>query len=237
VTTSAPSSLSSQLVKSTNWSAEESPFGESGPKSATKATADGGKTETERSAYDFPHPYYFWESILVFPLLAVFCILLILCLSVIFFGRREGQQWRDYKTPKEQLHEYLNVRESQRHLRELSVQRQMLLMSSERSNSNTPLGIQSFLQPRNSRVGPLGGSQPKLAPSSPNRVRIERRANSSQPVNDSHDHFPLLTPRSSVGKQTVAEAALATGSSLNLYRNPLDTLDNEEVEENEEDIR
>lgn len=44
--------------------------------------------------------FSFWESFLLFPLIAVFCILLILLLSVIFFGRREGQQWRDYKTPK-----------------------------------------------------------------------------------------------------------------------------------------
>lgn len=44
--------------------------------------------------------YTFWESVLVFPLIAVFCIVLVLVLSLIFFGRREGQQWRDYKTAK-----------------------------------------------------------------------------------------------------------------------------------------
>jgi hypothetical protein len=190
--------------------------------------------------YQFPHPMYFWNSVLIFPLLAVICIVLILVLSVIFFGRREGQQWRDYKTPKEQLHEYLNVREGQRQLRELSVQRQMLLMSGDRSKSNTPLGVQAFLQPRGGsqtpatqKRNPIGGSQSKLA---------ERRANSSMPISAEDERFPLLNPRSSVGKQTVAEAAgkwlfknnvnsssAATGSNLNLYRNPLNNDD--ELEE------
>uniref|UniRef100_A0AC34F6X7 Uncharacterized protein n=1 Tax=Panagrolaimus sp. ES5 TaxID=591445 RepID=A0AC34F6X7_9BILA len=120
---------------------------------------------------------------LIFPFLAVLCIILVLILSLIFFGRREGQHWRDYKTPKEQLQEYLNLRESQKHLRELSVQRQILLM---------------------------------------NRKEIENE--------------PLIAQRSSVAKQTVAEAAKATGSLLHLYRNPVDdTEEDEEIgDENEE---
>ena len=50
-----------------------------------------------------PPVYYIWESVLVFPLLACLCLLCILCLSFIFFGRREGQHWRDFKTPKSKI--------------------------------------------------------------------------------------------------------------------------------------
>ncbi|VDK35084.1 unnamed protein product [Gongylonema pulchrum] len=85
--------------------------------------------------------YYFWESFLMFPMLGVCCILLLILLSLIFFGRREGQHWRDYKTPKRQLEEYASVRDSQRHLRELSMQRQMLLMASDRAQPHTPMGL------------------------------------------------------------------------------------------------
>ncbi|KAK6027508.1 sarcoglycan alpha/epsilon, partial [Ostertagia ostertagi] len=91
--------------------------------------------------------YTFWESVLVFPLIAVFCIVLVLVLSLIFFGKREGQQWRDYKTAKEQLDEYVNVRQSQRHLRELSAQRQLLLMARGLHQSSR-CGVHSFLQPK-----------------------------------------------------------------------------------------
>ncbi|CAD5222247.1 unnamed protein product [Bursaphelenchus xylophilus] len=180
------------------------------------------ETRREKEMYQFP--YYFWQSVVIFPLLAVLCIGLILVLSIIFFGRREGQQWRDYKTPKEQLHEYLNVRESQRHLRELSVQRQMLLMN-DRSKSNTPLGVQAFLQPRAGTVTPSLGpkrsqaSEPPRVPGTPRSVTLPRR----EPSQRSEDDDRRFNKRSSVGKQTVAEAALATGSSLNLYRNPLDS--------------
>ncbi|KAI6240954.1 hypothetical protein M3Y99_00405100 [Aphelenchoides fujianensis] len=48
------------------------------------------------------------------------------------------------------------------------------------------------------------------------------------PDDGTNERYPLLTPRSSVGKQTVGEAALATGSSLNLYRNPLDIEDEQD---------
>ncbi|KAI6201370.1 Epsilon-sarcoglycan [Aphelenchoides besseyi] len=185
------------------------------------------RIETER-IYDFSHPNDFWTNYLIILFLAAFIICLVLILCYIFFGRREGQQWRDYKTPKEQLHEYLNVRESQRHLRELSVQRQILLMDGDRSKSTTPLGVQAFLQPRGSsqtpatqKRNPISSSQPRLQPSTPTAFRNEPRAASTKPEDGNNERFPLITPRSSVGKQTVGEAAIATGSSLNLYRNPL----------------
>ncbi len=95
-------------------------------------------------------------------------MLLVLALSFIFFGRREGQHWRDYKTPKlvayalfcdlinylcyrSQLQEYVHLRETQQHLRELSIQRQELLATDNgRCSSTTPAPptIQSFLQPK-----------------------------------------------------------------------------------------
>ncbi|CAD5216945.1 unnamed protein product [Bursaphelenchus okinawaensis] len=183
--------------------------------------------ETHRDKQMYQFPYYFWQSVVIFPLLAVLCIGLILALSIIFFGRREGQQWRDYKTPKEQLHEYLNVRESQRHLRELSVQRQMLLMN-DRSKSNTPLGVQAFLQPRGGTATPSLGpkrsqthSEAPRIPGTPRSLTLPRRGESQRPEDDER----RFNTRSSVGKQTVAEAALATGSSLCLYRNPLELED------------
>uniref|UniRef100_A0A915ETR5 Uncharacterized protein n=1 Tax=Ditylenchus dipsaci TaxID=166011 RepID=A0A915ETR5_9BILA len=227
-------------------------------KAESRKELDEAEMYHQTNNYQNPPANYFWQSLLVFPSLAVFCILLILFLSFIFFGRREGQHWRDYTTSKEQLQEYLNVRESQRHLREMSVQRQMLKMtSSVDRKSMTPLGINAFLQPKNPSLPPtpvpnphaqngqsripsqrslISASQPRLPTSaspSPARHRLERRANSSVmdnggggPGNDpqemrSNNHVHL-TPRSSVGKQTVADAARATGSSLQLYRNPLD---------------
>ncbi|VDO56397.1 unnamed protein product, partial [Haemonchus placei] len=151
--------------------------------------------------------YTFWESVVVFPLIAVLCIVLILVLSIIFFGRREGQQWRDYKTAKEQLEEYVSVRQSQRHLRELSVQRQLLLMTRSRHQSSR-CGIHSFLQPKNKS--------------------LRRRNNTSEWLTKCNSKFD----ENNVGKQTVAEAALQCGSSLHLYRNPLES---EIEEENEND--
>uniref|UniRef100_A0A0K0DQV1 Cadherin_C domain-containing protein n=1 Tax=Angiostrongylus cantonensis TaxID=6313 RepID=A0A0K0DQV1_ANGCA len=146
--------------------------------------------------------YTFWESVLVFPLIAVFCIVLVLVLSLIFFGRREGQQWRDYKTPKEQLNEYVSVRQSQRHLRELSVQRQLLLMAGDHDHTSPPFGVHSFLQPK-----------------------CKSAANYTADILSTNDSVP-------VGKQTVAEAARQCGSSLHLYRNPLES---ETDEENDND--
>ncbi|EYB86372.1 hypothetical protein Y032_0280g1225 [Ancylostoma ceylanicum] len=167
--------------------------------------------------------YSFWESVLVFPLIAVFCIVLVLVLSLIFFGRREGQQWRDYKTPKEQLDEYVSVRQSQRHLRELSVQRQLLLMASDRDHSSPPYGVQSFLQPKYKSL--VNGVD-----------SVGRFSKSASKLNDNMDEVTDLLSGGSetipVGKQTVAEAARQCGSSLHLYRNPLES---ETDEENEND--
>ncbi|KAE9413493.1 hypothetical protein Angca_006919, partial [Angiostrongylus cantonensis] len=167
--------------------------------------------------------YTFWESVLVFPLIAVFCIVLVLVLSLIFFGRREGQQWRDYKTPKEQLNEYVSVRQSQRHLRELSVQRQLLLMAGDHDHTSPPFGVHSFLQPKC-----------KSAANCPDPVcRLGKTSNKldSNVVEDTAD---ILSTNDSVpvGKQTVAEAARQCGSSLHLYRNPLES---ETDEENDND--
>ncbi|ETN82241.1 sarcoglycan alpha/epsilon [Necator americanus] len=166
--------------------------------------------------------YTFWESVLVFPLIAVFCIVLVLVLSLIFFGRREGQQWRDYKTPKEQLDEYVSVRQSQRHLRELSVQRQLLLMAGGRDHPSPPYGVHSFLQPRYKSV--VNGVD-----------SVGRFSKSASKLNDNNDETTDLLSGSEsipVGKQTVAEAARQCGSSLHLYRNPLES---ETDEENEND--
>ncbi|KHJ86799.1 hypothetical protein OESDEN_13441, partial [Oesophagostomum dentatum] len=174
--------------------------------------------------------YSFWESVLVFPLIAVFCIILVLVLSLIFFGRREGQQWRDYKTPKEQLDEYVSVRQSQRHLRELSVQRQLLLMAGDRDQSNPPYGVHSFLQPKYR--------------SAPNGIDSGSRfSKSASKLNENIDeNTDLLSGSESlpVGKQTVAEAARQCGSSLHLYRNPLESETDEENEDDsldEKDVR
>lgn len=166
--------------------------------------------------------YTFWESVLVFPLIAVFCIVLVLVLSLIFFGRREGQQWRDYKTAKEQLDEYVSVRESQRHLRELSVQRQLLLMARDQLHQSPRCGVHSFLQPKY-KGGDIGGDS------------IGRFSKSASKLNDNNGEAsdPLSTSETvPVGKQTVAEAARQCGSSLHLYRNPLES---ETEDENEND--
>ncbi|CDW57621.1 Mitotic checkpoint protein BUB3 [Trichuris trichiura] len=50
-------------------------------------------------------------------------LFIILVLSSILFGCREGQHWRDYKTPRIQLMEYVSLRRSQRHLRQLTLRR------------------------------------------------------------------------------------------------------------------
>ncbi|KAF7639611.1 hypothetical protein Mgra_00000935 [Meloidogyne graminicola] len=169
---------------------------------------------TEHDHLPSPPVYYIWESVLVFPLLAVFCLLFILCLSFIFFGRREGQHWRDYKTPKNQLDQYLNLRESQHHLREMSQQRQLLLSSmshSGREQSDTTISIGTFLRPKEEEE--KENNQIKSA-SLPERISNY--------------------PPSSIGKQTVAEAARANGLALNLYRHPINNIeDNENNRENE----
>uniref|UniRef100_A0A914HZF6 Dystroglycan-type cadherin-like domain-containing protein n=1 Tax=Globodera rostochiensis TaxID=31243 RepID=A0A914HZF6_GLORO len=164
-----------------------------------------------------PPVYYIWESVLVFPLLAVFCLLFILCLSLIFFGRREGQYWRDYKTPKDQLCEYLNLRESQRQLRELSTQRQVQMMS--RTVGREPseaLSIGTFLRPREKDQSPSAAEH--------------------RPIGTPRPEFTskgtiTSTSRSSIGKQTVAEAARVNGVSIHPYRHPLDSEDEDDEDE------
>uniref|UniRef100_A0A1I7ZTP6 CADG domain-containing protein n=1 Tax=Steinernema glaseri TaxID=37863 RepID=A0A1I7ZTP6_9BILA len=161
--------------------------------------------------------HYFWDSVLIIPLLLVIIIVLVLGLSLIFFGRREGQHWRDYKTSREQMQEYLTIRDSQKHLRELSVQRQMLSMASERAPTETPSGIHAFLQLKeNSAEGAAGKEQ-----SHANTPFSRSRSRSNLPSGEGETR-PLIVPNSAVGKQTVAEAVKATGSSLHLYRNPFD---------------
>jgi len=43
---------------------------------------------------------YFWDWLVVAIIPTAVLLLLVLLLSVIFFGQREGQHWRDYKTPQ-----------------------------------------------------------------------------------------------------------------------------------------
>ncbi|CEF71169.1 Sarcoglycan alphaepsilon family-containing protein [Strongyloides ratti] len=215
-----------------------------------------GKKEESSEKYT---PYYhFWESVLIFPLLAVFCILLVLLLSVIFFGRREGQHWRDYKTPKEQLQEYMAVRESQQRLRELSVQRQMMSMAASvdrnadlQSDNVIPSGIGTFLQPKHRNtdsenydalLSNSSNNNPKMYSSQylnqkklndkryrlPTTISTGSMSNMASIGSQNHSDKDLLFNRSTtVGKQTVAEAAKATGSSLHLYKNPFDDIDDD----------
>nr|CAD2135670.1 unnamed protein product [Meloidogyne enterolobii] len=166
--------------------------------------------KTENEHLPAPPIYYIWESVLVFPLLAVFCLLCILCLSFIFFGRREGQHWRDYKTPKNQLEQYLNLRESQHHLREMSQQRQLLASMSHSGREKSDMSIGTFLRP----------------------IKDEEKGSSqisSKP--DSTTERVSSYPTSSIGKQTVAEAARANGSALHLYRHPIIDSDGDEIDE------
>uniref|UniRef100_A0A0M3HRS0 CADG domain-containing protein n=1 Tax=Ascaris lumbricoides TaxID=6252 RepID=A0A0M3HRS0_ASCLU len=177
--------------------------------------------------------YYFWESFLMFPMLGVCCILLLILLSVIFFGRREGQHWRDYKTPKEQLDEYISVREGQRHLRELSVQRQILQMASDRAPSSTPVGIHTFLQPRSSIQTVSQNNNPPgnyVHHGSRSPILKEDRRHASIDVDK---RSAMDVHNMPIGKQTVAEAAKACGSSLHLYRNPFEDEPSEEDEDDE----
>uniref|UniRef100_A0A0N5ASU0 CADG domain-containing protein n=1 Tax=Syphacia muris TaxID=451379 RepID=A0A0N5ASU0_9BILA len=157
-----------------------------------------------------------WDSFLMFPMLGVMCILFLILLSMVFFGRREGQYWRDYKTPKEQLEEYASVRESQRHLRDLSLHRQILEPPPfDRAHSTTPLGVHSFLQLLSTEQNGLVSKEMQTS--------ITSSASQQQRYEDT-----LVIGHSSVGKQTVAEAAKACGSSLHMYRNPLDQESNED---------
>ncbi|MFH4977804.1 hypothetical protein AB6A40_004513 [Gnathostoma spinigerum] len=181
--------------------------------------------------------YYFWESFLMFPMLAVCCILLIILLSVIFFGRREGQHWRDFKTPKEQLEEYVSVRESQRHLRELSAQRQLLQMASEPSQLLPTTGVNTFLKPMT-----VGQSDGQTA-TRENSSDFQNPKSGINITNDSHpddigEFIQVVNSQTTpLGKQTVAEAARACGSSLHLYRNPFENTSDEEQSENQQETQ
>ncbi|KAL3095316.1 hypothetical protein niasHS_007415 [Heterodera schachtii] len=186
-------------------------------KQQTKHTLLEQSGEQQRPVPPVP---FIWESVLVFPLLAVFCLLFILCLSLIFFGRREGQYWRDFKTPKDQLYEYLNLRESQRQLRELSTQRQMQMMCQTAGGKepSEALSIGTFLRPREKEQSLSVAEQ--------------------QPIGTPRPEFTskgtiTSTSRSSIGKQTVAEAARANGASIYPYKYPLDS-ENEAEDEGRE---
>ncbi|KRX60898.1 Mitotic checkpoint protein BUB3 [Trichinella sp. T6] len=50
-------------------------------------------------------------------------LFILLILSMMLFGCREGQHWRDYKTPRTQLIDYVHLRQSQQQLRQLSFRR------------------------------------------------------------------------------------------------------------------
>ncbi|CAJ0962229.1 unnamed protein product, partial [Mesorhabditis belari] len=170
--------------------------------------------------------YSFWDSILVLPLFGLVIIIILLILVAIFFGCREGQQWRDYKTPKQQLEEYVSVRDGQQHLRDLSMQRQLLLMGRD-ENGQAPQGIHSFLQPK-SRASSMRASNPRLPRHYKSASRVNQDDEAAELLGSGVEMIP-------VGKQTVAEAAKQCGSSLHLYRNPLDSASDpdQEVEEND----
>lgn len=147
------------------------------------------------------------------------CALLIFLMVLIFFGSREGQKWRDDKTSGETMGEFVSIRDNQKKLRELSLQRQLLSMGPD-TNSTAPSGIHSYLQSRS------------RAPST-----IARFSKSASRLNDREDTIELLPSGDHipVGKQTVAEAAKQCGSSLHLYRNPLSSESDEQETESSED--
>ncbi|CAO4385753.1 unnamed protein product [Caenorhabditis nigoni] len=158
-------------------------------------------------------------SIVLVAIILGVCALLIFALVLIFFGSREGQKWRDDKTSGETMGEFVTIRDNQKKLRELSLQRQLLSMGPD-TNSTAPSGIHSYLQSRS------------RAPST-----IARFSKSASRLNDREDTIELLpsVDHIPVGKQTVAEAAKQCGSSLHLYRNPLSDESDEQVTESSED--
>ncbi|EFO82346.1 CRE-SGCA-1 protein [Caenorhabditis remanei] len=158
-------------------------------------------------------------SIVLVAIILGVCALLIFALVLIFFGSREGQKWRDDKTSGETMGEFVTIRDNQKKLRELSLQRQLLSMGPD-TNSTAPSGIHSYLQSRS------------RAPST-----IARFSKSASRLNDREDTIELLpsVDHVPVGKQTVAEAAKQCGSSLHLYRNPLSDESDEQVTESSED--
>uniref|UniRef100_A0A1I7X1D2 Uncharacterized protein n=1 Tax=Heterorhabditis bacteriophora TaxID=37862 RepID=A0A1I7X1D2_HETBA len=88
--------------------------------------------------------------------------------------------------------------------------------------SNIFVGIHSFLQPKN------------RAPTSMSRSTGRFSKSATRLTENNEEAMDLLSTNESVpvGKQTVAEAARQCGSSLHLYRNPLES---ETEEENESD--
>lgn len=203
---------------------------------------------TEHKQMPVPPVYYIWESVLVFPLLAVFCLLCILCLSFIFFGRREGQHWRDFKTPKNQLEQYLDLRETQRQLREMSQQRQLLAMNggSGGREQSEALSIGTFLRPRDppqsnqhSENHQSVGEGVEGGGTVTGRQQTPRQQRTGTDERDAGGSSRCLTSPpggySSIGKQTVAEAARANGTAPYLYRHPigLNYLNEDDEEEGE----
>uniref|UniRef100_A0A5S6QPP8 Epsilon-sarcoglycan n=1 Tax=Trichuris muris TaxID=70415 RepID=A0A5S6QPP8_TRIMR len=74
------------------------------------------------ASHNFARSYFRdWVVFAVVPGAVLLFVLLVL--SSILFGCREGQHWRDYKTPRVQLMEYVSLRRSQHRLRQLSVRR------------------------------------------------------------------------------------------------------------------
>uniref|UniRef100_A0A1I7SYI6 CADG domain-containing protein n=1 Tax=Caenorhabditis tropicalis TaxID=1561998 RepID=A0A1I7SYI6_9PELO len=177
---------------------------------------DGKPEQPPRELYGYSEHGF---SIVLVAIILGVCALLIFALVLIFFGSREGQKWRDDKTSGETMGEYVSIRENQKKLRELSLQRQLLSMGPD-TNSTAPSGIHSYLQSRS------------RAPST-----IARFSKSASRLNDREDTIELLPSGDHipVGKQTVAEAAKQCGSSLHLYRNPLSSESDEQETESSED--
>ncbi|KHJ46885.1 sarcoglycan alpha/epsilon [Trichuris suis] len=74
------------------------------------------------SLHNFARSYFRdWVVFGIIP--GAILLFIILVLSSVLFGCREGQHWRDYKTPRIQLMEYVSLRRSQRRLRQLTLRR------------------------------------------------------------------------------------------------------------------
>lgn len=54
----------------------------------------------DESYYVGKQRHYFWDWVMVAAVPLAILLILILFLSAVFFGCREGQHWRDYKTPQ-----------------------------------------------------------------------------------------------------------------------------------------
>ncbi|CAI2357330.1 unnamed protein product [Caenorhabditis sp. 36 PRJEB53466] len=191
-----------------------------------KVTLDKSESKDKEQSIDRPEPppqeiygysgYNFFNSVILFPAIAIICVILILVLTMI----PRLFPFKICFCCSETMEEYVSVCQNQKKLRELSIQRQLLSMGSE-TNSGTPTGIHSYLQTRS------------RAPST-----IARFSKSASRLNDREDTVEVLPSidHVPVGKQTVAEAAKQCGSSLHLYRNPLsDESDEHETESSEDE--